>query len=208
MPNQYVLVDKLTPIFDGYHRGDIVVFNPPASWAHDPTGAPYIKRIIGVGGDTVDIHDGRVFVNGAAARRALRVRGPADASRRSGAAHLDPRRRTSYSSWATISARLAGLAGLRTDRQVGRDRPRLATLLAGGRVRPPADAAVRGSTERHAGARPLAKLDAMIDRPRVLRRQTDPAPRDRTRRPRSIRRRGRRPSRRPPPATDGSWSWV
>ena len=27
---QMVLVDKLTPRLDGYHRGDIVVFQPPA----------------------------------------------------------------------------------------------------------------------------------------------------------------------------------
>ena len=63
-PNQYVLVDKLTPRFDDYHRGDIVVFTPPAGWAQDATGTPYIKRVIGVAGDTVDIHDGHVFVNG------------------------------------------------------------------------------------------------------------------------------------------------
>jgi len=63
-PNQYVLVDKLTPRFDDYHRGDIVVFNPPAGWVHDAAGTPYIKRVIGVAGDTVDIHDGHVFVNG------------------------------------------------------------------------------------------------------------------------------------------------
>ena len=31
-PDQYVLVDKLTPRFDAYKRGDIVVFNPPANW--------------------------------------------------------------------------------------------------------------------------------------------------------------------------------
>jgi len=66
MPNQHVLVDKVTPLFDVYHRGDIVVFNPPAGSAPDPSGAPYIKRVIGVAGDTVDIHDGRVFVNGTA----------------------------------------------------------------------------------------------------------------------------------------------
>ncbi|MGD0019368.1 MAG: signal peptidase I [Candidatus Limnocylindrales bacterium] len=64
MPNQYVLVDKLTPRFDDYHHGDIVVFNPPAGWARDASGTPFIKRVIGVGGDTIDIHDGRVFVNG------------------------------------------------------------------------------------------------------------------------------------------------
>src|SRR5262245_31391939 len=62
-PNQYVLVDKLTPRFDSYDRGDIVVFEPPQSW--DSEGTPFIKRIIGVGGDTVEIRDdGLVYVNG------------------------------------------------------------------------------------------------------------------------------------------------
>ena len=64
LPHQYVLVDKLTPRFDAFHRGDIVVFNPPSTWVEDPTGTPYVKRIIGVEGDTVEIHDGSVFVNG------------------------------------------------------------------------------------------------------------------------------------------------
>ncbi|MGA3056617.1 MAG: signal peptidase I [Candidatus Limnocylindrales bacterium] len=64
MPDQYVLVDKLTPRFDDYHRGDVVVFNPPAKWAQDPSGTAYIKRIIGVAGDAIDIHGGHVFVNG------------------------------------------------------------------------------------------------------------------------------------------------
>ncbi len=66
MPNQYILVDKLTPKFDTYHRGDIVVFNPPASTklTENPTGTPYVKRIIGIPGDTVDIRGGAVYVNG------------------------------------------------------------------------------------------------------------------------------------------------
>jgi len=62
-PDQYVLVDKLTPHWDGYKRGDIVVFNPPKSWVLNDD-QPFIKRVIGVGGDTIDIHDGSVFVNG------------------------------------------------------------------------------------------------------------------------------------------------
>ena len=62
-PDQYVLVDKLTPRFDAYKRGDIVVFSPPESWAQ-PDGTPYIKRVIGIGGDIVEIRDGKVFVNG------------------------------------------------------------------------------------------------------------------------------------------------
>ena len=64
LPNQYVLVDKLTPHFDDFHRGDIVVFSPPPGWASDAAGTPFIKRVIGIAGDTVDIHDGFVFVNG------------------------------------------------------------------------------------------------------------------------------------------------
>ena len=62
---QYVLVDKLTPRFDGYHRGDIIVFSPPAN-AEVEAGQPYIKRVIGVAGDTVAVRDGQVFVNGTA----------------------------------------------------------------------------------------------------------------------------------------------
>jgi signal peptidase I len=71
-PNQYVLVDKLSPHFDSYSRGDIVVFNPvlrDGSCTTDVTGGftdvtPYIKRVIGEPGDTVDLVDGKVQVNG------------------------------------------------------------------------------------------------------------------------------------------------
>ena len=63
LPGQYVLVDKLTPRFDPYHAGDVIVFNPPVGWSRDASGTPYIKRVIGVAGDTVAIHDGRLFVN-------------------------------------------------------------------------------------------------------------------------------------------------
>jgi signal peptidase I len=64
-PDQYVLVDKLTPRLDSYKRGDIVVFSPPAASAQaDDT--PFIKRVIGVGGDTVEVKNGEVYVNGTA----------------------------------------------------------------------------------------------------------------------------------------------
>ena len=64
-PDQYVLVDKLTPRLDTYKRGDIVVFSPPDAWAQDD-GTPFIKRVIGVGGDKVEVRDGEVYVNGTA----------------------------------------------------------------------------------------------------------------------------------------------
>ncbi|MFL5679000.1 MAG: signal peptidase I [Chloroflexota bacterium] len=65
-PDQYVLVDKLTPRFDTYKRGDIVVFNPPANWTQQKN-TPFIKRVIGVAGDKVEVReDGRVYVNGVA----------------------------------------------------------------------------------------------------------------------------------------------
>jgi signal peptidase I len=64
MPDQFVLVDKLSPRFDDYHRGDIIVFTPPAGAAEDTAGTPFVKRVIGIGGDLVDIHGGHVYVNG------------------------------------------------------------------------------------------------------------------------------------------------
>lgn len=60
---QYILVDKLTPHFDGYHRGDIIVFSPPPN-AEIQAGKPYIKRIVGIGGDRITLQNGRVVVNG------------------------------------------------------------------------------------------------------------------------------------------------
>ena len=62
-PDQYVLVDKLTPRFDPYKRGDIVVFSPPPDWAREDD-TPFIKRVIGLGGETVEIRDGQVFIDG------------------------------------------------------------------------------------------------------------------------------------------------
>jgi signal peptidase I len=49
---------EITP-FDGPDRGDIVVFDPPV-----PSAKPYIKRVIGLPGETVEIRDGAVYIDG------------------------------------------------------------------------------------------------------------------------------------------------
>ena len=41
-PDQYVLVDKLTPRFDPYSRGDIVVFQPPDGFSEGTQNTPFI----------------------------------------------------------------------------------------------------------------------------------------------------------------------
>jgi signal peptidase I len=63
LPDQYVLVDKLSPRWDPYSYGDIVVFSPPESW-QEGRDVPFIKRVIGKGGDVVELRDGLVSVNG------------------------------------------------------------------------------------------------------------------------------------------------
>jgi signal peptidase I len=45
-------------VFGGPSRGDIIVFH------HKPSGKEFIKRVIGLPGETVKIQDGRVYVNG------------------------------------------------------------------------------------------------------------------------------------------------
>jgi signal peptidase I len=54
-----ILVNKFIYRFRLPQRGDIIVFRYP-----DDTKRPFIKRLIAVGGDTVEIRDGQVLVNG------------------------------------------------------------------------------------------------------------------------------------------------
>lgn len=88
--NDRVLVNKLADKPDEIHRGDVVVFRDPGGWLNGPEvqqrggilGAvrdglvfvglapavgeeDLIKRVIGVGGDTVQAEDGVLTVNGA-----------------------------------------------------------------------------------------------------------------------------------------------
>ena len=57
--NDYVLTNLVTLRFGPPVQGDVIVFKAPP----DPT-KDFIKRVIGVPGDTVMVSNGKVYVNG------------------------------------------------------------------------------------------------------------------------------------------------
>ena len=61
-----VLVNKLAYKLHDVHRGDVVVFErpPEARNGSDSEIKDLIKRVVAVGGDTLEGRDGRVYVNG------------------------------------------------------------------------------------------------------------------------------------------------
>lgn len=67
LDGDYVLIDKVSPRFSDYQRGDIIVFNPPP----DEGDVPFIKRVIGLPGDTVELDNGRVYVTPRGGTRGL-----------------------------------------------------------------------------------------------------------------------------------------
>ena len=61
---EYVLTDKVSYRFRNPERGEVVVFHAPEA-AHCPkgTGCDFIKRVIGVPGDTVGLENSKYIVN-------------------------------------------------------------------------------------------------------------------------------------------------
>jgi signal peptidase I len=59
--DELVLVNLLTYNFSAPQRGDVIVFHPPNT---TETGIQYVKRIIGIPGDTVTITATAVYVDG------------------------------------------------------------------------------------------------------------------------------------------------
>jgi len=57
--NELLIVEKVSYLLRSPQRGDVIVFRFPGS-----PNLNYIKRIVGIPGDNVSIHDGAVFVNG------------------------------------------------------------------------------------------------------------------------------------------------
>ncbi len=57
--DQFIIVSRLSYIIGEPERGDVVVFHYPLQDDRD-----FIKRIIGLPGEKVTIHDSRVYING------------------------------------------------------------------------------------------------------------------------------------------------
>jgi signal peptidase I len=54
-----IMVNKVSYHSSGPQRGQVIVFDPPFESEH-----PFIKRVIGLPGETVEIKDGKVFIDG------------------------------------------------------------------------------------------------------------------------------------------------
>ncbi|MEC4884762.1 MAG: signal peptidase I [Scytonema sp. PMC 1070.18] len=63
-PGDRLIVDKISYDFTSPQRGDIVVFNPTKTLQEDNFHDAFIKRVIGLPGDKVEVTNGKVYING------------------------------------------------------------------------------------------------------------------------------------------------
>jgi signal peptidase I len=66
--NDRLIVDKVGYRFTTPQRGDIVVFSPTETLERQNFHDAFIKRVIGLPGETVEVKGGRVYINGNALR--------------------------------------------------------------------------------------------------------------------------------------------
>ena len=59
-----LIIDKLSYRLADPVRGDIIVFNPTAQLEKENYKDAFIKRVIGLPGDRVDVKGGKVYING------------------------------------------------------------------------------------------------------------------------------------------------
>lgn len=62
--NDRLIIEKMTYRFDDPKRGDVIVFNATDALKAQNFNEAFIKRIIGLPGDTVEVKRGEVRVNG------------------------------------------------------------------------------------------------------------------------------------------------
>ncbi len=66
--NDRLIIEKISYLVRSPQRGDVVVFSPTETLKEQKFKDAFIKRVIGLPGDTVEVKGGRVYVNGQALR--------------------------------------------------------------------------------------------------------------------------------------------
>lgn len=67
-----LLIEKISYHFGAPRRGDIVVIQPPG----EPDAIPLIKRVIGLPGERIAIHDQKVWIDGKALTEPYELQAP------------------------------------------------------------------------------------------------------------------------------------
>ncbi len=58
-PGDRLVIDKLSPLWRSIRRFDVIVFECPLD-----TGVDYVKRVVGLPGEMIELRGGELFVNG------------------------------------------------------------------------------------------------------------------------------------------------
>ncbi len=66
--NDRLIIEKISYRFRTPQRGDVVVFSPTDTLREQNFKDAFIKRVIGLPGETVEVRGGKVYVNGEALR--------------------------------------------------------------------------------------------------------------------------------------------